>query len=910
MKEHQHRGLTSAQVEESRRLHGDNLITPRKGDSAWKLFAEKFRDPIIQVLLVAALLSLAMAFIDGEFLETIGIICAIVLATCVGFFFELDAMRRFKRLNLVNDDIPVKVVRDGEMTEVPRRDVVVGDLVYVENGETVPADGKLVKAVSLKINESTLTGEPEVDKTTDECFFDAEATYPSDALLRGTTVVDGYGEMIVEAVGDRTEAGRVTEQSSIASEEPTPLYKQLTRLSRMIGKIGIAVSIAIFVAMLAKAYLGGELSTGDWVQTSKELLRIFMVSVALIVMAVPEGLPMSITLSLALSMRRMLKTNNLVRKMHACETMGAATVICTDKTGTLTRNQMNVYKADFYGLGNATPAENELGNLIREGIAVNSTAFLDYADPEHIRALGNPTEGALLLWLHGLGVNYLDLRENACVLEQLTFSTERKYMATVAESPLLGKKVLYVKGAPEIVLGLCSTVLTPEGQVPAADMRPAIEEQLLAYQNQAMRTLGFAYRVLEDDAPVFEDGRIIRKDLVYLGIAAISDPVRDDVPQAVKDCMDAGIRIKIVTGDTPGTAREIGRQIGLWTEEDTPDRLMTGVEFEQTPDAELLDRVMDLKIMCRARPMDKERLVKLLQKKDQVVAVTGDGTNDAPALNAAQVGLSMGDGTTVAKEASAITILDNSFMSISRAVMWGRSLYRNIQRFIVFQMTINVAACLIVLIGAFLGTESPLTVTQMLWVNLIMDTFAALALASLPPDECVMQDPPRKTTDHIITRPMGRNILGVGILFVAFLFGLLQYFKHADITSLTQFSLSGYFRSYLDFSTPEHELTGYELSLFFTIFVLLQFWNMFNAKAFNTHQSAFARMGASIGGFGLVALLILAGQYLIVTFGGKMFNVVPLSWTDWGLIFAGTSLVLWFGELARAFTPDKSGARS
>lgn len=910
MKEHQHRGLTSAQVEESRRLHGDNLITPRKGDSAWKLFAEKFRDPIIQVLLVAALLSLAMAFIDGEFLETIGIICAIVLATCVGFFFELDAMRRFKRLNLVNDDIPVKVVRDGEMTEVPRRDVVVGDLVYVENGETVPADGKLVKAVSLKINESTLTGEPEVDKTTDERFFDAEATYPSDALLRGTTVVDGYGEMIVEAVGDRTEAGRVTEQSSIASEEPTPLYKQLTRLSRMIGKIGIAVSIAIFVAMLAKAYLGGELSTGDWVQTSKELLRIFMVSVALIVMAVPEGLPMSITLSLALSMRRMLKTNNLVRKMHACETMGAATVICTDKTGTLTRNQMNVYKADFYGLGDAAPAENELGNLIREGIAVNSTAFLDYADPEHIRALGNPTEGALLLWLHGLGVNYLDLRENARVLEQLTFSTERKYMATVAESPLLGKKVLYVKGAPEIVLGLCSTVLTPEGQVPAADMRPAIEEQLLAYQNQAMRTLGFAYRVLEDDAPVFEDGRIIRKDLVYLGIAAISDPVRDDVPQAVKDCMDAGIRIKIVTGDTPGTAREIGRQIGLWTEEDTPDRLMTGVEFEQTPDAELLDRVMDLKIMCRARPMDKERLVKLLQKKDQVVAVTGDGTNDAPALNAAQVGLSMGDGTTVAKEASAITILDNSFMSISRAVMWGRSLYRNIQRFIVFQMTINVAACLIVLIGAFLGTESPLTVTQMLWVNLIMDTFAALALASLPPDERVMQDPPRKTTDHIITRPMGRNILGVGILFVAFLFGLLQYFKHADITSLTQFSLSGYFRSYLDFSTPEHELTGYELSLFFTIFVLLQFWNMFNAKAFNTHQSAFARMGASIGGFGLVALLILAGQYLIVTFGGKMFNVVPLSWTDWGLIFAGTSLVLWFGELARAFTPDKSGARS
>lgn len=462
-----------------------------------------------------------------------------------------------------------------------------------------------------------------------------------------------------------------------------------------------------------------------------------------------------------------------------------------------------------------------------------------------------------------------------------------------------------MKGAPEIVLGNCATVRTPDGETDAAAMRPAIEEQLLAYQNQAMRTLGFAYRILDDDAPVFQDGKLARHDLVYLGITAISDPVRDDVPQAVKDCMDAGISIKIVTGDTPGTAREIGRQIGLWTEADTPDRLMTGVEFEQTPDGKLLDHVMDLKIMCRARPMDKERLVKLLQQKGQVVAVTGDGTNDAPALNAAQVGLSMGDGTTVAKEASAITILDNSFMSISRAVMWGRSLYRNIQRFIVFQMTINVAACLIVLIGAFLGTESPLTVTQMLWVNLIMDTFAALALASLPPDERVMQDPPRKATDHIITRPMGRDILGVGFLFVAFLFGLLQYFKHTDITSLAQFSVSGYLGSYLDFSSPEHELTPYELSLFFTIFVLLQFWNMFNAKAFNTNRSAFSRMGASMGGFGLVAFLILAGQYVIVTFGGKMFNVVPLSWTDWGLILGGTSIVLWAGELFRALTPEK-----
>ena len=871
----------------------------------WKQFLETFSDPIIKILLVALVLSVGVAcyqFFSGAepasvFLEPVGILVAILLATCVGFAFEVSANKKFEILNQVNDDTMVQVIRGGNICEIPRRDVVVGDVVVLNTGEEIPADGVLLDAVSLQVNESTLTGEPLISKTTVEAEFKPDATYPSNHVLKGTTVVDGHGVMEVKAVGDKTEYGKVYEGSQIDNKVETPLNRQLSRLGDLITWASYAIAALIIIGRLTLYFTRLE-GAVDWLAAGSYILNTIMIAVTVIVVTVPEGLPMSVTLSLALSMKSMLKANNLVRKMHACETMGAATVICTDKTGTLTRNQMNVYKANFYGLGDALPADDELGNLIREGIAVNSTAFLDYADPEHIKALGNPTEGALLLWLHGQGVNYLDLRENARVLEQLTFSTERKYMATVVDSPLLGKKVLYVKGRWN-VLGNCATVRTPNGETDAAAMRPAIEEQLLAYQNQAMRTLGFAYRILDDDAPVFQDGKLARHDLVYLGITAISDPVRDDVPQAVKDCMDAGISIKIVTGDTPGTAREIGRQIGLWTEADTPDRLMTGVEFERTPDGELLDRVMDLKIMCRARPMDKERLVKLLQRKGQVVAVTGDGTNDAPALNAAQVGLSMGDGTTVAKEASAITILDNSFMSISRAVMWGRSLYRNIQRFIVFQMTINVAACLIVLIGAFLGTESPLTVTQMLWVNLIMDTFAALALASLPPDERVMRDPPRKTTDHIITRPMGRDILGVGILFVAFLFGLLQYFKHADITSLTQFSVSGYLGSYLDFSSPEHALTPYELSLFFTVFVLLQFWNMFNAKAFNTHRSAFARMGASIGGFGLVALLILAGQYLIVTFGGKMFNVVPLSWTDWGLILAGTSIVLWIGEFIR-----------
>ena len=857
MKEHQHRGLTSAQVEESRRLHGDNLITPRKGDSAWKLFAEKFRDPIIQVLLVAALLSLAMAFIDGEFLETIGIICAIVLATCVGFFFELDAMRRFKRLNLVNDDIPVKVVRDGEMTEVPRRDVVVGDLVYVENGETVPADGKLVKAVSLKINESTLTGEPEVDKTTDERFFDAEATYPSDALLRGTTVVDGYGEMIVEAVGDRTEAGRVTEQSSIASEEPTPLYKQLTRLSRMIGKIGIAVSIAIFLAMLAKAYMGGELSTGDWVQTSKELLRIFMVSVALIVMAVPEGLPMSITLSLALSMRRMLKTNNLVRKMHACETMGAVTVICTDKTGTLTQNRMRVEEIIHY----ASIDER----LLAEIIAVNSTAFLD-ADGN---VIGNPTEGALLIRLREEGFDYAALREEAPIVDRMTFTTERKYMATIIQSKTTGKRLICVKGAPEIVRAI-DAILDDRGEV-----KDSASPELQQVRRAIREREGQAAKRLQQGVQggLGEDRRCW---LLGAG-GAIADPVREDVPAAVARCMKAGIDIKIVTGDTPATAREIARRIGLWHDEtDSSRNEMTGVEFAAMSDEELLERVQALKIMSRARPLDKQRLVRLLQRKGEIVAVTGDGTNDAPALNFANVGLSMGSGTSVAKDASDITLLDDSFASIAAAVMWGRSLYRNIQRFVLFQLTINFAAIIVVFVGSIFGTEMPLTVVQILWVNIIMDTFAALAMASLPPNPAVMNEPPRPKDEFIITPAMARTIFTCGTIFVGVLLGMLFYWRATT-------------------GAPNLE----QLTVFFSVFVFLQFWNMFNAKGFEACHSVLHDLRGSRTFF-LVLLLIAVGQVLIVEFGGPVFRTTPLTWVQWLEVIGYTSLIAILGDVVRS----------
>ena len=884
----QYQGLNPEQVAESRRLHGENVLTPPEKTSLWKQFLEKFEDPIIRILLVAWVLSMVIAGVHcwgpeaagfSAFLEPLGIFFAIMLASCVGFFFEVKANRAFDVLNTVNDDILVTVIRGGKITEVPRRDIVVGDIVLLGTGDEVPADGHLLEAVSLQINESTLTGEPLISKTTREEDFDTEATYPSNVVMRGTTVVDGHGVMVVEQVGDATGYGKVYEGSQIDNNIDTPLQIQLKGLANVISKAGYTIAVVTFLALAGKMVLSGEsYSIMEWIS---HLLNFFMVAVTLIVVSVPEGLPMSVTLSLALSMNRMLKTNNLVRKMHACETMGATTVICTDKTGTLTQNQMQVHETKFYNLANQKLGDDELSKLIQEGIAVNSTANLERENGT-VKTLGNPTEAALLLWLNAQQIDYLPLREEADVVSQLTFSTERKYMATVVQSPLLGKKVLYVKGAPEIVLSNSRRVAMNGEYVSVEKARPEIEQQLLAYQNQAMRTLGFAYQILDEgahEAP-YTEGRLNPDvDLTYIGIVAISDPVRKDVPAAVQSCMKAGISVKIVTGDTPGTAREIGRQIGIWKPEDTERNIITGPAFEALSDKEALERVLDLKIMCRARPTDKQRLVQLLQQKGAVVAVTGDGTNDAPALKAAQVGLSMGDGTSVAKEASDITILDNSFSSITRAVMWGRSLYRNIQRFLLFQLTINVAACLIVLLGSLIGTESPLTITQMLWVNLIMDTFAAGALASLPPNERVMNDKPRRSGpdgDFIITRPMAYRIFGVGVIFVAILMGLLLHFHASE------------------------GLSAHDLSWFFSFFVMLQFWNMFNAKAFMEGTSAFAHLKESKS-FLFVAVLILVGQYLIVTFGGQMFNVVPLSWKDWGIIIGSSSFVLWVGEIARLF---------
>ena len=877
-----HLGLTDQEVLQSREKHGVNLLTPPKRPSLLKLYLEKFEDPVVRVLLVAAVFSLIISIIENEYAETVGIIAAILLATGIGFYFEYDANKKFDLLNAVNEETLVKVIRNGRIQEIPRKEVVVGDIVVLETGEEIPADGELIEAISLQVNESNLTGEPVINKTTVEADFDEEATYASNLVMRGTTVVDGHGSMKVLRVGDATEIGKVARQSTEQSTEPTPLNIQLTKLANLIGKIGFTVAGLAFLIFFIKDVVlyfdfGALNGWHDWLPVLERTLKYFMMAVTLIVVAVPEGLPMSVTLSLALNMRRMLATNNLVRKMHACETMGAITVICTDKTGTLTQNLMQVHEPNFYGLKDGGKlADDDISKLIAEGISANSTAFLEETgEGEKPKGVGNPTEVALLLWLNGQNRNYLELRERAQVLDQLTFSTERKFMATLVQSPLIGKKVLYIKGAPEIVLGKCKEVVLDGRRVDSVEYRSTVEAQLLSYQNMAMRTLGFAFRIVEDNEPDDCVALVSENNLNFLGVVAISDPIRPDVPVAVAKCQSAGIGIKIVTGDTPGTATEIARQIGLWKPEDTERNRITGVAFAELSDEEALNRVMDLKIMSRARPTDKQRLVQLLQQKGAVVAVTGDGTNDAPALNHAQVGLSMGTGTSVAKEASDITLLDDSFNSIGTAVMWGRSLYKNIQRFIVFQLTINFVALLIVLLGSIVGTELPLTVTQMLWVNLIMDTFAALALASIPPSESVMNDKPRRSTDFIISKAMRQNIFGVGTVFLVVLMAMIYYFTNAD-----------------------GGMTVQRLTVFFTFFVMLQFWNLFNARVFGTTDSAFKGLAKSYG-MELIVLAILGGQFLIVQFGGAVFRTEPLDWQTWLIIIGSSSLVLWIGELIR-----------
>ena len=856
------RGLTDGEVAASRREHGENTLTPPKRTPMWKLYLDKYKDPIIKILLVAAVISLALASIHGDYVETIGIILAIVLATTIGFWFEMDAAKKFNVLTALGEESPVKVRRDGKVIEIARKDVVVGDVIIIEVGDEIPADGTLIESTDLQIDESSLTGEPIITKHADPAKNDTEATYPSGKVLRSTMVMNGRGTYQVTEVGDATEIGKVSRASTEITSVKTPLNIQLDKLAKLISKFGIGISIAAFVIFLSRDIIvdaDGVWASTDYLRMAEVVLQYFMMAVTLIVMAVPEGMPMAVTLSLALNMRRMLKNNNLVRKLHACETMGAVTVICTDKTGTLTQNKMQVADLKAYD------ADDE---LLRSAVALNTTAHLD---AEGGKGIGNPTEIALLLWLDKNGVDYKTLRREEDIEAQLPFSTERKYMATVGR--VGGRRVLMVKGAPEIIASMCDI---------DAEARKEITERLHGYQNQAMRTLAFAYRTLADgeqpDMGAIADG----PKLTFQAVTAISDPIREDVPGAVGQCVDAGIQVKIVTGDTSATATEIARQIGIWDDKTPAEAQITGPDFAALSDEKAFELVPKLRVMSRARPTDKQRLVNLLQKHGAVVAVTGDGTNDAPALHHAHVGLSLGSGTSVAKEASDMTLIDDSFRSIVNAVMWGRSLYKNIQRFLFFQLVVNVTALLLVLGGSVIGTELPLTVTQILWVNLIMDTFAALALASLPPSREVMKDKPRKQTDFIITPGMAKGIIFLGVAFFALLFAFLIHCNQS-----------------------EGDLHVHELSLFFTTFVMLQFWNLFNAKSFGSNHSAFHRFFHD-NGLLLVLLIILGGQWIIVTFGGKMFRTDPLSATEWLAIIAGTSPVMWLGELWRAVKRLKS----
>lgn len=944
---HHFTGLTDAEVLESRRKNGVNILTPPEKETVWDKIKEActhwivlsllavlvgtiiaagclagsmgtiiwvmpmivfastflivivgffggFEDPLFKILITAFVLSMAISIYEFEwvgvewttFFEPIGIIVALILATGVAFVLESKNEKTFQSLNEVNDDTLVKVIRNDNVCQVPRKDVVVGDIVILNTGEEIPADCELLDGLTINVNESTLTGELSCHKTCIESEFDKDATYPSNHLMKGTTILQGYCTARVFAVGDATACGKVFEAAQVDEGEPTPLSEKLDSLADWITKASYVIAGLIVVGRLLRYFIGGDadFSTSQgWIDFVSYLLSTIMIAVTLIVVAVPEGLPMSVTLSLAFSMRKLMKENTLPRTMHACETMGATSVICTDKTGTLTQNQMQVADTFFPNLSNQQLGQDEISQFIKESIAANTTANLDYSDKNKIKAIGSPTESALLLWLHNANENYLPIRESVEIKDRVPFSTEIKYMATVVNSQVVNSRVLYVTGAPDILLNLCGET---------GEERQAYESKLVEYQNQAYRTLGLAYAVLRDDDNVILDGKLIdSRSLRMMGVVAISDPIRPEVPDAIKECMAAGIDVKIVTGDTVGTAKEIGRQVGLYNDADSEDALLAANEFAAMSDEEALNRIDKLKILWRARPNDKERLVKLLKQKDAVVAVTGDGTNDAPALNAADVGLSMGDGTAVAKEASDMTILDNSLKTISNAVMWGRSLYENIQRFLLFQLTVNVSACFIVLVGAFIGTKSPLTVTQMLWVNLIMDTFAAIALASLPPTRKVMEQKPRDRKESILDKSMKTNIFGIGGLFFLIQLVLLLVFENAEVTSLADFLNITWVKG--------NGLSAYEGTLFFTVFVMTHFWYLFDARAYKTGKSAFHFKGCQ--GFIAIAAVILIGQIAMLYVPGfnDMFNCVPLSMVDFLLITGLSSLVMWFGELVR-----------
>ena len=890
-------GLTDHEVTAQRQRYGWNTLTPTKKQSLWVLYLEKFKDPIIQILLVAASVSLILAIIEQQYIETAGIFFAVFLATTVGFLFERDAAKKFDILTQLNEEQEVKVIRNGRVQLIPRREIVVGDSVIIETGDEIPADGILDECTSLQIDESMLTGEPITNKyaetqankhsktavskaqeattgigidtalhdtsrekddyggrVSDNNHSKEEEAYAANYVMRSTMVMNGRGRFTVTAIGDSTEIGKVAHKSSEKTEVKTPLSIQLDRLGKIISKFGLSLSVCAALLFLIHDILVDDIwktfgtPDADYITMATIVLRYVMMAVSLIAMAVPEGLPMAVTLSLALNMRRMLKSQNLVRKLHACETMGAVTVICTDKTGTLTQNKMQV-SAEYF-------SEGEDNDMLREAIAVNTTAHLD-GDT----AIGNPTEVSLLLWLKNHGIDYRNIRREADILEQVPFSTETKQMTTTIRRKD-GKSVTYLKGAPEIVLAQCKM---------EQEDREEAESMLKKYQTKAMRTLALARK----------EGN---GEYMLQGIFGISDPLRPDVAGAVRQCHDAGITIKIVTGDVDTTACEIARQIGITPSDNTSRWSISGTEFSKLSDEEAFRIAREIKVMSRARPTDKQRLVQMLQRHGETVAVTGDGTNDAPALNYAHVGLSLGSGTNVAKEASDMTLLDDSFASIANAVLWGRSLYRNIQRFLYFQLVVNVVALLLVIAGSLVGTEMPLTITQILWVNLIMDTFAALALASLSPSREVMKDKPRHQDDFILTKSIIRGILVSGISMFAIMFIFLLHCEGVITLGIETYGEKG--------------IDPRELTWFFTTFVMMQVWNLFNAKAVNSRHSAMHRIYAEKWMMVIIGCIVI-GQWAIVTWGGEMFRCVPMSWQEWVIIILATSPVLIIGEIYR-----------
>lgn len=820
------RGLSDYGVKLRRELHGSNVLTPPKRNPWYILFFEKFKDPLIQILSVAAVIALVLGVIKSEYLEPIGIIAAILLAVTIGFINEYSASKKFDILTTSSDDTLVKVRRNGVITQAARKDLVVDDIVLLEAGEEIPADIRIYESYNLKVNESVLTGESKAvtKKPKHPDDEDMKSTYPSWLLLRGTIIEEGSAVGVVEAVGDNTAFGQTARKAAEITDVETPLNKQLNGLADLINKIAFGAAGFLILALLVRYFFIEQAYVGqDWMQITNDLLSFLMIAVALIVVAVPEGLPMAVTLALAYSMKRMSKANNLVRKMHACETLGATTLILTDKTGTLTENRMEV-------VTEIIPHRE----YITINALVNSTAYVN-GD----KTIGNPTEGAIIK-LMDVGDLLGDMRRDNPLVFRLDFSSKTKFMMSVIKQGDIF--ISLVKGAPEVVRDMCS----------ATDVVGEVEEQ-----RKGRRVIGFAYK----ESMTLEDAQKLN-EFTYNGFMAIEDPIRKDVPDAVRAAKEAGIKVKIITGDNPATASEIARQARI----SNRPQAMAGIDIRnKTNPYDSVTGITSIDVFARTKPEDKQTLVKEFQALGEVVAMTGDGTNDAPALNHAEVGIAMNNGTDVAKEAADIILLDNSFPSIILGIKWGRSLYKNIQHFILFQLTINVVAILIACIGPFIGVDLPFTVTQMLWVNLIMDTFAALALATEPANDAVMKDKPRSPKAFIITKQMWYEIFGVGIVFFVFLVALL----YTKAVSLTEF---------------------------FTIFVLLQWWNLFNARVFGQRRSIFDGLLKNPAFVG-VTLVILVGQFLIVQYGGAMFRTEPLPMETWGLILIGTSVVTVIREL-------------